>query len=231
MKLSPRLKAIAGLVDKNSIVADIGTDHGYIPVYLVENNISNKVIASDINEGPLESAISYVKKKKLTDNIELRLGNGIKTINEFEVDTCIIAGMGGILISEILESSKGIARTIEKFILQPMVASYELRKYLYENNYKIAKETLAKENERYYKILLVEHGKDSLEDDIYLEVGKKIIEEKHFLFVDFLDKKIKKYNIILENIKTNSSIINNEKYDEIVTKIEKLKDVKRKYES
>lgn len=230
MRLSPRLKTIADLVTENSIVADIGTDHGYIPVYLIENNICQKVIASDINSGPLQSAKNFISSKNLLDKIDLRLGNGIETLKINEVDTCIIAGMGGMLISEILDNNKKIAKSIKRFILQPMVASDELRKYLYKNNYKIVNEKLSKEDERYYEIIVVEHGNDKIEDEIYFEIGKKLIDNKDPLLLKFIEKKLKKYELISKNIQANSSV-KSKKYLEIILKIEKLKEVIKNYGS
>ncbi len=106
MKLSNRLLEVANFVPKDSIVADIGTDHGYIPVFLVENNISNKVIATDISEKSLDKTVNYIKELNLRNNIEPRLGDGLETIKPCEVDTIIMAGMGGILIIEILEKKQ-----------------------------------------------------------------------------------------------------------------------------
>jgi len=221
MKLTPRLLEIAKMVDKDSIVADIGTDHGYVPVYLIENKISKKVIACDINKAPLQSAIDYINNKKLQNKIDTRLGNGLSPLNKGEVNTVIIAGMGGILIQNILEENKDIAREIDRFILQPMVASIELRKYLYNNNYKIIDEKLAREDNRYYEIIVAEKGQEKITDEIYYEIGKKLIENKDPLLKPFLEKKINKNKIILKNIEKNSSK-ENLKYNQIKNRLSKL---------
>ena len=92
MRLSERLKAIANFVPSNSIVADIGTDHGYIPVYLIENKISKKVIGTDISKGSLDKIIEYVKQMGFEDKIDTRLGDGLEVIKPYEIDTVIIAG-------------------------------------------------------------------------------------------------------------------------------------------
>lgn len=221
MKLTPRLLEIAKMVDKNSIVADIGTDHGYIPVYLIENKISKKVIACDINKAPLQSAIDYINNKKLQNKIDTRLGNGLSPLNENEVDTVIIAGMGGILIQNILEENKNIAKKAEKFILQPMVASSELRKYLYDNNYKITDEKLAREDNRYYEIIVAKKGQEKVKDEIYYEIGKKLVEKNDPLLKSFLEKKINKNKSILKNIEKNSTK-ENLKYNQIKNRLSKL---------
>lgn len=222
MNLSPRLLEIAKMVDKDSIVADIGTDHGYIPVYLIENQISKKVIACDINEAPLQSAINYINTKKLNEKIDTRLGDGLSPINIGEVDTAIIAGMGGILITNILDDNKDIVKTIEKFILQPMIASSDLRKYLYKNNYKIIDEKLVREDNRFYEIIVAVHGKDEIKNNIYYEIGKKLIEKKDPLLKLHIEKKIKKTKTILENIEKNSDKEKNQKYIELKKRLSKL---------
>ena len=159
MKLSNRLMTIAKLVPNNSIVADIGTDHGFVPAYLIENRISKKVIGTDISKGSLDKIIEYVKELGFEDRIDTRLGDGLEVIKPYEVDTLIVAGMGGLLIKEILEKNKAVSDSIINFILQPMVAGKELREYLISNNFEILKEKLIKEDNKYYEIIYAKKGK------------------------------------------------------------------------
>jgi len=142
MKLSKRLKSIVQMVQIHSKVADIGTDHGYIPVYLYSNGISDYIIASDVKLASLNKAIDEIERHKLSENIIVRLGDGLSVIKPYEVDTAIIAGMGGILITDILEKDKNIAATIKRFILQPMTASDHLRRYICENGIQLLMKTL-----------------------------------------------------------------------------------------
>jgi len=225
MRLTPRLQTIANFVKKDNIVADIGTDHGYIPVYLVEKNISNRVIATDINKGPLNNAKSYIDKKGYSDNIETRLGDGLCPIKVNEVDTAIIAGMGGLLIIEILEKSNDVANSIENFILQPMVASYELRKYLYNNGYSIFDEKLAKEGDKFYEIIYAKHDNDYVKKDVYYEIGKKLIENKDEYLIEFVQRKILKIEEILANLKDKESINGRKRYNELELKHSQLLEV------
>ncbi len=225
MKLSPRLQTIADYVHKGAIVADIGTDHGYIPVYLVSKEISSKIIATDINVGPLENANSYINKKSYGGIIETRLGNGLECLLPNEVDTVIIAGMGGLLIAEILESSKNIAGTIKNFILQPMVASEDLRRYLMNNKYKIQDERLAKEGSKIYEIMLVNHGEDKIEKDIYYEIGKKLVENKDKHLQEFMKNKIMKTEKILNTLKDKESEEGKLRYEYLKTRNEEYKEV------
>ncbi|MBQ3421399.1 MAG: SAM-dependent methyltransferase, partial [Romboutsia sp.] len=192
MKLTDRLLKIASLVTKGKKIADVGTDHGYIPVYLLNKGHVDFAIMADVNKGPLENARSEVRHNNLTDKVDLRLGSGIEVLNENEVDEVIIAGMGGILISELLEAKKSVAHSLDKLILQPMQAQDELRKYLLNNGYEILDEVLVKEDFRIYEIIVAKYtGKNTnVEDEIYYEVGKKLIENNDTLLNELIDKKI-----------------------------------------
>ena len=228
MKLTDRLLKIASLVTEGKRVADIGTDHGYIPVYLLNQGKVPYAILADVNKGPLENARGEVRHNKLLDKVDLRLGSGIEVLNENEVDEVIIAGMGGILISELLEAKKSVAHNLDKLILQPMQAQDELRKYLLNNGYEILDEVLVKEDFRIYEIIVAKYtGKNTnVEDEIYYEVGNKLIENKDPLLNELVDKKIFMYNSILNKLegKTGEEIekkiqLSNYK----ISKLEKLK--------
>ena len=202
LKLTNRLLKIASLVSENKRLADIGTDHGYIPVYLLNEGRIDFAILGDINKGPLENARNEVKRNKLEDKVDLRLGSGIEVLKKGEVDEVIIAGMGGILIGELLEANKEVAHSVDKLILQPMQAQEELRQYLLNNGYEILDECLEKEDFRLYEIIVAKYTGENthLEDNIYYEVGKKLIENKDELLVEFIENKIKKYNNIISKL-------------------------------
>ena len=141
MQLSKRLGAIANLVPNNMRIADIGTDHGYIPIYLRLQNQVSYCIASDINKGPLESAKRNMAKYQVT-GIETRQGGGLSTLcKEDQIDVVIIAGMGGYLIHDILENDLELVKGMKKIILQPQNNLTEIRKYIHEIGFKIEQET------------------------------------------------------------------------------------------
>lgn len=227
MKLTNRLLKIASLVDKNKRLADIGTDHGYIPVYLLNKGKIDFAILADINKGPLENARSEVRRNKLENKVDLRLGSGIEVLKKGEVDEVIIAGMGGILIGELLEANKEVAHSVEKLILQPMQAQEELRSYLLNNGYEIIDEYLEKEDFRLYEIIVAKYtgNNTSVEDEIYYEVGKKLIENKDELLVEFIENKIKKYNNIIEKLGDKELDAVVAKRNLAKMKIEKLKNL------
>ena len=227
MKLTNRLLKIASLVSENKRLADIGTDHGYIPVHLLNKGKIDFAILADINKGPLENARGEVKRNKLEDKVDLRLGSGIEVLKKDEVDEVIIAGMGGILIGELLEANKEVAHSVDKLILQPMQAQEELRHYLLTNGYEILDECLEKEDFRLYEIIVAKYtGKNThIDNDIYYEIGKKLIENKDDLLGELIENKIKKYNNIISklgNKNTEAVIAKRNLANERINKLKEL---------
>ncbi|MBS5788306.1 MAG: SAM-dependent methyltransferase [Clostridioides difficile] len=232
MKLTSRLETIASLVTKGSKVADIGTDHGYIPVHLLKNNIVPFAILADINKGPLDNGKRFVKWNNLLDKVDFRLGSGIDVLHQGEVDEVIIAGMGGILISDILENKKEVAHRLKKLILQPMQAQNKLRMYLLENGYEIIDEVLVREDFRIYEIIVAEYtGKYSeVENEIYFEVGEKLVQKRDPLLKDFVDKKLKSYKDVLDHLENIDSESIEQKKNETRAKIAKLVEIRKTIE-
>ncbi len=196
-KLTERLYKIAQLVKENSRVADIGTDHAYLPVYLVNTGKIDFAIASDIGEGPLERAKTVVEEYSAENKIDTRLGSGLETVKKGEVDTAVIAGMGGMLIGEIIENSRYLAQDIE-LILQPMTADDELREYLIKNGFKITKEVLAKEGKKLYNIIVARFGETEKYNDAEIYIGKLLKEDIYF--PEYLKRRIKKLKNAIEGI-------------------------------
>lgn len=132
IKLTERLAMAASFVRDNAFVADIGTDHAKLPIYLVQTGKAARCIACDINKMPLERARTNINEYGLDDKIELLLTNGLQGVESYGVTDVIIAGMGGELIQEILKNSK-VKKHGTRFILQPMTKESELRRWLYDN--------------------------------------------------------------------------------------------------
>lgn len=153
MELSIRLKTVAQAVTPGNRVADVGTDHGYVPIYLVKNNLSPGGIALDVNKGPLEKAKEHIREEKLGSKIATRLGNGLVPIEPEETDTVVIAGMGGNLICKILKAKPEFLTSGKEFILQPQSEWFKVRKLLREYQYGIEKEWFLKEDGKYYVII------------------------------------------------------------------------------
>lgn len=207
--ITPRLETIIKHVN-GKIIADIGTDHAYIPIYLIENNMAERVIASDIKEGPAGIAKDNIKSHGLADKIEIRLGSGLSVLDEGEADTIIIAGMGGILISEIIDADIDIAKK-SKLILQPMNAQYELRKYLLSHGFKIMNEDMAVEGFKVYNIMNVESGQQKpFETDFEYQIPKYL--KSHKYFKNLYDKKHREFIKVINGLE-NSNDTDEEKFE------------------
>ncbi len=231
MKLSDRLQKIADFVPRNTIVGDIGTDHGYIPIYLRENGISKIVIATDISQSSLNKIIESVNEVDHIDHIDIRLGDGLEPIKPFEIDTVVMAGMGGLLICDILDKDKEKRDSITHFILQPNVASKELRKYLYDNNFEIIDEVLAKEEDRFYEIIYAKKGKAYVTEDIYYEIGEKLIINRDPLLEEFIKNRIGTIEQILRELEGKNTDKAQERYQQLSKKVIELEEVLEQIES
>ncbi|MCI5997516.1 MAG: class I SAM-dependent methyltransferase [Peptoniphilaceae bacterium] len=203
--ISLRLKKICDLVDNNSVVADIGTDHGIIPVYLSKEKVSKKIIATDISKNSLEKLNKKLLFDKTLNNIETRVSDGLDSFKEFEIDTIIISGMGGVLIRDILLSNLNIAKSANYLILSPNNSLDILRKFLLENSFTIENESDVFENNKYYQILKVKVGKELYKYDYEYIYGKLLIKNKSENLKLFLKNELKKYNLILDKIDKNTS--------------------------
>lgn len=191
MKLSKRLQTIVDFVPEGGVVGDIGTDHGYIPAYLIENKKCEKVIGTDISKGSLEKIIQFVKFLNFEDTIDTRLGNGLEVIEINEIDTVIISGMGGLLIRDILAKNLEITNSITNFILQPNIAAKELREYLINNKFKIQDEELVFEENKYYEIIHAIKGDSKVNNEMDYEISPILIENNHPVLHDYINFKIK----------------------------------------
>ena len=197
MEISKRLEWIASYVQPGDRVADIGTDHGYIPIYLAQNNISPKVIAMDINFGPLEKAKNNIAAYHQEDKVEVRLSNGLMTLDEDEVDCVIICGMGGRLIDQILRESKEKLHTYKRWIISPHKDIEIVRKTLLELGVAIIDEDMIYEDGHYYTLIsAITDTKDVAylpyspnENPLYFVYGKCLVTKKHPLLMEQLEMK------------------------------------------
>lgn len=206
MELSKRLEMILENIDNCDNLVDVGTDHGYIPIEAIKRGISKRAIASDINKDPLDKAKLNSIFEGVDESLEVRLGSGLETVKVGEVDTIVIAGMGGNLIRDILEEGKLKAEKAKNIILVPAQNPEVLREYLYTKGYEIIKEDLCFEDGIFYELFKVkvnEKEKTELED-IYYEVSPLILRSKNPLMKDYLEEKIEKYNKIINLINDES---------------------------
>lgn len=206
MIISNRLKAISDMVDDNSVIGDIGTDHGYIPIYLAESGKIRYAIACDINMGPLEKAKKNIQEYGVDKLVETRLSNGLEKVRrEDELDTVIIAGMGGILIEKILDEGSNILEYIHKLILSPHSDVDIIRKKIHELDFSIENEKLIKEEGKYYNIISAVKGKEKKYDTIGYKYGKILIENKVPLLKEKLNLDKAKYIKLLEILENQNT--------------------------
>lgn len=204
MNLSPRLKRIADFVPNNSIVADVGTDHGYVPKYLIDKGISKLVIATDISKGSLQKTVDYIREENLEEKIITRFGDGLEPIRPFEVDTLVIAGMGGLLIAEIISKSMEVSKSINTLILQPMVGSPELRKYLLQNNFRIVDEDLVREGDKFYEIIVAKTGLQKFDKELDYEISPVMLKKKNPLLRELVELRIKMNENVIEKLRNRT---------------------------
>ena len=196
-KTSLRIKTLIEYVLPCDTVADVGCDHGYIPYYLLKNNICKHVILADISKKSLLKAKNLFDQNGLSNFADFRHGDGLSVFKSGEVDFCVIAGMGGIEIIKILqENDKGI----KKFLLQPMKNSYELRHFLIKNGYKIQKDFIIFDKKNFYDIITIERGKDSL-NELEFVFGKTNILNKSNDFIKYLKLKKLQTEKLLKSLK------------------------------
>lgn len=197
MKLSPRLQKIADLV-ASAKVADIGTDHAFLPVWLARERRMEKLIATDLNSGPLAIAAKKIVDSGCSDLIELRQGSGLACLAPDEVDEIVIAGMGGELIADILAKDFPVAKRTRCLILQPMSKSAELRTFLNQQGFSFTEEVLVREDYHIYEIMVVKWtGRVELHTALEIKFGPCLLSHGGELFYSFISQKKKKYEKIL----------------------------------
>lgn len=182
MNLTKRLEQVATYVPQGAIVADIGSDHAYLPVYLKQKGQIEAAIAGEVVKGPYESAVSSVKEAGLTKDIEVRLGDGLQVIEPKDGVSCVtICGMGGELIASILEAGKkgGHITGQERLVLQANVAEHLVRKWLVANNYQIIAEEILEDNHRIYEIIVAEQVAEAvMYSELEIQHGVFLTKEK-----------------------------------------------------
>lgn len=227
MDVSKRIEFIISNLEKVNTLADIGTDHGYVPLLCIRKGICDKAIACDINKDPLDKARLNAVLEGMGDELEFRLGDGLEPLKDNEVNEVVIAGMGGNLIRDILESNINKVNSMDYVILVPAQNPEVLREYLYNNDFEILKEDLCYDDGIYYELFKVKRaeGHATQLDDIYYEISPMLLRGKHPLMKEYLDFKINEYNKILGFITQDSESANKRK-EEILTKIGIINSIK-----
>lgn len=225
MGLAKRLAAIASYVPAGSVAADIGTDHAYLPVFLVEEGICARVVATDLKQGPFESAQRKIGESKLSDKIDLRLGNGLEVLEPGEIDVLVLAGMGGNTIREILAAAPDITKTVSRLILQPMADPGDLRAWLAANGWKINDERLVEDGGKIYVIIVAGPGHEDASDPFLLELGPRLLEKKDPLLGRYAEKIADQYEQALAGLESAKSDTARKKAMEIKTKLARIRGI------
>ena len=197
-----RLNTLAKMVDPGSRVADIGTDHAYLPIELVKNGKIDYAIASDVAEGPLENAKNDIAAAGLTEQIETRLGSGLETVTHADqIDTVVIAGMGGKLMTDILDRAWSKDAQFKTLVLEPNIGEAGVRNWLMMHNYKIISEKLIAEAGHTYELIkasLTEEKHEMTEKEIFF--GPFIVQEKNPVFYQKWEGQLTYYQRLLVNL-------------------------------
>lgn len=202
MKLSNRLETIANMVPEHTntgCVADIGTDHGFVPVWLIREKRAARALAMDVRKGPLQRAQEHISQYGLDQQIETRLSDGLEKLMPGEADTVVIAGMGGELMLRILREGDHVRDTVKSWVLSPQSELSAFRHGLEELGLKIMQEIMLEEEGKYYTVMLAEPGQMHYEHEYEYRYGAKLIQERSSVLLEFLNREKKQYaNIIFQ---------------------------------
>ena len=223
LKLSPRLQIVYDMVPPCGVVADVGCDHGYLTISLLENGVADSAIAMDINAGPLKKAEENIRIAGFSSKVSLRISNGLQKLEENEADVICICGMGGTLIGKIIVAEERVAKSASTLIIEPQSDYFSLRKTLMEMGFVIIDEDLTCEENKIYPIIKLYYEPDESErvslNEAQLEYGPVIIKKVPELLIKLLDKNQQEYSSILRSLESKDG----DKSDAILSRMEQLR--------
>lgn len=230
VKLSRRLMAVAEEIIPQSILADIGSDHAYLPCYCVLHNRISSAIAGEVVEGPYQSAKSTVEQLHMEEKISVRKGNGLEVLAPGEADVITICGMGGALIRDILERGKDKLVGVKRLVLQPNIGAHNIRGWLIENGWELKKERILKEDGKIYEVLCAEKGhemkpyEERKEEGILM--GPFLLREKSDVFIEKWQHELKNVKAIHEQMsKAAETEETKKKREELIEKIRMIEEI------
>ena len=222
MEISNRLKAVVDFIAFDSL-ADVGTDHGYVPIYAVEIGKITKAIACDMRPGPLSRAKANIHSRCLEAFIETRQGSGLSPIVPGEVKTAVIAGMGGILICDILTEGQALLSYLSQLVLQPQSDVPMVREKIHTLSWRIADERIVKEEGKYYNIFDCRPGCEAAYSERELLLGKTLIERRDYMLADYIINRVEKLMSIKNRILNNGGKTAEIRLNEIDRELELLR--------
>ncbi|MDD3221477.1 MAG: class I SAM-dependent methyltransferase [Lachnospiraceae bacterium] len=221
LKISKRLEQVAGMVPKGTRLADVGTDHGYVPLWLLERGLITSAIGMDVNKGPLLRAEENRNKYGFQEMMELRLSDGLEKLKPGEADTVLAAGMGGPLMIRILEEGTSVLMDIDTLVLQPQSEIASVRRYLLEHDFRIQEEIMLVDEGKYYMAMKAVHGiTDGWTETEYL-FGKHLLENKHPVLLEYLKKEKALYQSIKTRLEKESQT-HKKRYQEVCIYLDEL---------
>ena len=232
VQLSKRLQALADMVTPGLTVADVGCDHGFVSIYLIQNKIAPKVFAMDVRKGPLERAKEHIRAYNLTEQIETRLSDGLTYMEPGEADALVCAGMGGPLMIKILTEGADVVMRMQELILQPQSELREFREFLRKNRFFIVEEKMILEDGKFYPMMRVQKNaaKEAAPETEEEETMQRLCDKFGPLLLASKDETLKEYLLfqlhiceeILEKMKSGSSDKMIAKRAEVLAEIEDI---------
>ena len=218
MQLSKRLQAVARLVTPGSRLADVGTDHGYVPIWLFEQGQILSAIAMDLRKGPLGRAREHIQMHGLDAHIETRLSDGLDKLLPGEADSIVIAGMGGMLVVKILSQGQKVLSSVKELILQPQSDLDAVREYLHRTGFVIVKEDMIFEDGKYYPMMNAVHGENTDDRKIWFLYGRLLLENRHPVLKSYLEKEYDGCCKLLEKLSRTSTEVAKHRCEELSEK-------------
>lgn len=215
MNIGKRLETIGSKVPQGSVLADIGTDHAYLPVWLLQQHKIKYAIAGDIAQGPCEAAKNTVAMFGMKNKVEVRCGSGLQVLQTGEADCIVIAGMGGSTIVDILQADIKLAQQAKVLVLQPMAGASALRRWLCDNGWRLEDEDLVADGSHLYEIIVAMPGKATEYTDAQLEVGPCLLAMQHELLPAQFKKIITSYRKMLNSMEKSRQAKASPKYQQI----------------
>ena len=225
MQLDVRLQTVADLVPKAGCVADIGTDHAYLPVALLKCGKAERAVAGDKNSGPCQAARKTIGSEGLEAKIVVREGDGLAVLEPGEAEVICLCGMGGLLMINILAANLATAKSAKYLILQPMTDVFELRTWLYEHGWQLEEEKLAADKKHIYVIMRAALGSAVKPKDSLLYIGPRLYAAKDPLLQMYMDKQLAQLETAKEGMEKGDLTKLAEQYKLTAKKIAWLKEM------
>lgn len=224
--LSKRLYKAAEYTVEEKTIADIGSDHAYLPIYLIQQGTISKAIAGEVAGGPYKHAKEKVEAFHLSDQIDVRFGNGLDVLKiDEKIGTVFICGMGGALISEIIQEGINKAKlpSAARLVLQPNNAEKKVRQCLQDNRYTIIQETILEENNKIYEIIVAEYQSESIhysKEELYF--GPQLLKNKTIVFKKKWEQELEKSKQILKQLEASNDLKKQEEFSNKIKMIQKV---------